>query len=120
MNWKFADFLVKLSDPETAARFAADPEATMAAASLSDGDRLALRTRNYGVIRYQAAHGDLEPISADRVRSDANAPVDFVHVEINHQSETSHDLVARDDEKIKRRQYGPHTTYYPEKEPNAA
>jgi hypothetical protein len=90
MNWRLADFLIELSDPEKSRSFVRDPEVTMEAAGLSDADRLALRVRNYGVIRYQVARGDLKPITSDLMHSEPRTDFDFVHVEINHQSEASH------------------------------
>lgn len=108
MNWRFADFLVELSDPASAEAFQRDPEAVMDAAGLTGSDRLALRTGKYGVIRFQAAFGDVSPIAPGAIHTDRS---EFVHVEINHQSETSHDLIARHDGTIKRR-FGPHTTFH--------
>jgi hypothetical protein len=118
MNWRFADFLIELADPARSQDFVRDPEAVMAAAGLSDADRLAIRTRNYGIIRYQAIHGDLKPVSTELMQSEIRDNIDFVHVEINHQTETSHDNVALHDDTIKRT-YGPHMSFYPE-DSNAA
>src|SRR4051794_14070262 len=113
MNCRLADFLVELSDPEKARAFVQDPEGAMEAAKLSDGDRLALRMRDYGVIRYQVTKGDLNPITSDQIHTTDRTDFDFVHVEINHQTETNHDLIALRQEGIKRR-FGPHTSFYPD------
>ncbi len=56
-----SDLLVELSEPEKAEEFVNDPEAVMARAGLSEADKAALRSREWGWIDYQARGNFTDP-----------------------------------------------------------
>jgi hypothetical protein len=49
-----SDLLIELSEPKKADEFARDPEAVIGRAGLSEADKAALRSRQWGWIHYQA------------------------------------------------------------------
>jgi hypothetical protein len=109
---KLVDFLIEVSDPQNFAEFQKDPELAIETANLSLGDRLAVLSRDTGVIRYQATHNDYDfKAKADHA---GEVAVDFVHVEINHQTETEHESIAEESAFTIKRRFGPYMTFYPE------
>jgi hypothetical protein len=108
---KLVDFMIEISDPQKFREFQQSPENVMNNAGLSHGDRLAVQSRNPGMIRYQAIHNDLDFTSAMDAASDV--AIEALDIEVNHQTETEHDEVAEAFIHIKRR-FGPNTTFYPE------
>jgi hypothetical protein len=109
---KLVDFLIEISDPEKFAEYEKDPQLAIDAANLSLGDRLAVLSRDTGVIRYQATHNDYD----FKAKTDhaGEVAVDFVHIEINHQTETEHESVAEESAFTIKRRFGPFMTFYPE------
>jgi hypothetical protein len=92
MNAKLATILIALSQPTKLKEFLSDPSAYLSRTNLSDVDKMAILSRNKGLLKYQARFGDLTMDKLREMNFDSSDwDIEHEHVEIGPEHEEGHE-----------------------------